>query len=321
VLLQLPLDVLGGLVAVRRPPPRARWARAWARGVLVQLLVWLAAAAAVMAAARVAGDAGVLATVVVAQVVLLTGRGALARLVASLPDADVDTARAVADAAREAGLGGLRLRVVAVEDEAFVGGWTSVRARTLHVPARWTLLPRATLVAQLARRAAVRGAAHHYGVLVALAWNTAGLALALWAGGADVRSAAGVVTLFAQLVPWSFLGLLVLPTTSRTAVLAADAAAARMVGAAAVRDAIVRLDAWQDDEPTRPRAVEAVFHPVPARARRLAALDDGHARRGAGAHQAARHAPYLAWAVASPLARAVHCNVGRPALWVLWPGD
>jgi hypothetical protein len=35
----------------------------------------------------------------------------------------------------------------------------------------------------------------------------------------------------------------------------------------------------------------------------------------------ARHALYLAWGALSPLARAVHCNVGRPALWVVWPGD
>ncbi|MGZ8457491.1 MAG: hypothetical protein ACXWZ4_12900, partial [Gemmatirosa sp.] len=159
------------------------------------------------------------------------------------------------------------------------------------------------------------------GLLLALAWNTAGLALALWGAGVDARSASGAVTLVALMVPWSFLGLLLLPTPSRTAVLAADASAARMVGAGAVQDAVVRLDAWQEDEPARSRLVETIFHPVPARTRRLAALHDGRAPRGAGAHMAARHALYLAWALASPLSRAVHCNVGRPSRWVLFPGD
>jgi hypothetical protein len=30
---------------------------------------------------------------------------------------------------------------------------------------------------------------------------------------------------------------------------------------------------------------------------------------------------YLSWAGIGGLSRAVHCNVGRPPLWVLLPGD
>ncbi len=321
VLLQLPLDVAGGLRAVHaRPDPRAWW-RAWARGVGVQLLVWLLALAALMAGARAAGAAGALAAGVALQLVLLGVRGTLARWVARLPDADGATAAILARAAREAGMPAVRLRTLAADDPAFAGGWTGARARTLVVPARWAALSRRALVAQLARRASVRRAAHHYGVLLALAWNAAGLALALWGAGVDARGAAGVVTLVALVVPWTFLGLLLLPTPSRTAVLAADAAAARVAGTDAVQDAIAELDVWQDDAPARPPLVETIFHPVPARTRRATALQEGRAPRGAGAHQAARHALYLAWALASPLARAVHCNVGRPSLWVLFPGD
>jgi hypothetical protein len=68
--------------------------------------------------------------------------------------------------------------------------------------------------------------------------------------------------------------------------------------------------------------VETIFHPVPARSLRLAALDGTYTPSTAlAAHHAARHALYLAWGLLSPLSRAVHCNVGRPALWVIWPGD
>jgi hypothetical protein len=321
VLLQLPFDVAGGLRARRAAPDARRWRREWARGVGTQLLVWLLALAALMAGARIAGAAGAFAAGVLAQLVLLGVRGTLARCAADLPDADGATSAIVARAAREVGMPAVRIRVVAAEDPSFVGGWTGARARTLVVPARWATLSRRALAAQLARRASTRRASHHYGVLLALAWNAAGLALALWGAGVDARAAAGVVTLVALVVPWSFLGLLLLPTPSRTAVLAADAGAARVVGPGAVQDAIAALDAWQDHEPTRTRLVETIFHPVPARLRRMAALRDGRAPRGAGAHQAARHALYLAWGLASPLSRAVHCNVGRPALWVLFPGD
>jgi hypothetical protein len=35
----------------------------------------------------------------------------------------------------------------------------------------------------------------------------------------------------------------------------------------------------------------------------------------------ARHALWLGWGTLSPISRAVHCNVGRPALWAMLPGD
>ena len=86
------------------------------------------------------------------------------------------------------------------------------------------------------------------------------------------------------------------------------------------RRTIERLDAEQDDEPERPRAVETVFHPVPSVANRVARLEEpGASVRGAW--QAARQALFLSWAGWSFLPRAVHCNSGRPGLWVLYPGD
>jgi hypothetical protein len=327
VLVQFPLDLLGGLGAVRAAPGIGRWLARWARGAALQLLVWCAALALLTTGARLAGAAGVLAGGLLAQLALLTLRGPLARTAGVLPWADTATVTRLRASAAAVRLDGSRVRVVATDDESFVGGWTGVLAHTLWVPARWAELPQPALRAQLARRRAVQGGAHARGVALALGWNLAGLALALWGAGVDARSAAGAVTLTLLLVPWTFLGLLVLPTPSRAAVRAADVAAARAVGQAPTREALARLDRWQDDEPTRARGVETIFHPVPALARRLAALDgvaaapQGDVVASGGAHDAARHALFLAWAFASPLSRAVHCNVGRPALWVLLPGD
>jgi hypothetical protein len=211
---------------------------------------------------------------------------------------------------------------VDARDHTFVGGWVGAGARSLWVPAHWAALPAPALVAQLVRRRATRDLGlHARGVALALAWNAAGLALVLGPLAADVRTAAGAVAAVAWGVLWSFLGLLVLPTPSRRGVYRVDAAAARAVGGASTRDAILRLDAWQDAESRRAPGVEAIFHPVPAAGHRVAALAGAEAETAGAAHHAARHALYLAWAQGSPLARAVHCNVGRPALWVVWPGD
>jgi hypothetical protein len=66
--------------------------------------------------------------------------------------------------------------------------------------------------------------------------------------------------------------------------------------------------------------VETVFHPIPALRRRIARLEEGRASEG-GAWHAARMALFLSWASFGLLGRAVHCNCGRPELWVLLPAD
>ena len=70
----------------------------------------------------------------------------------------------------------------------------------------------------------------------------------------------------------------------------------------------------------RAPAVEAIFHPIPSPARRSEEIERGH-NRGAGAWHAARMALYLSWACFGLLGRAVHCNCGRPELWVMLPAD
>jgi hypothetical protein len=233
------------------------------------------------------------------------------------------------DAAREAGVVPESLLVVDAADESFVGGWAGIRARRLVVPSLWTSLPKPTLVAILARRRVIGASgAHVRGVLGAVAWNCLGfslvVAIILVLTRISLTSAAGILTLSAGMTLWSFAGVLVLPTLSRSAVYVADRDGAALAGVAAVSAAILAVDHWQDDEPIRANLVEVIFHPVPARASRLAQLTKPSRRLAwmlPQAHHIARHALWLSWASLSPLARAVHCNVGRPALWVMLPGD
>jgi len=130
------------------------------------------------------------------------------------------------------------------------------------------------------------------------------------------------VAMMAWFTLWSFLGVLVLPSLSRPAVLAADAFASRTHDPALVGETISMLDQWQDDEPERDARVETVFHPVPSRGARLRALAvSSTSASSPAAWHATRMMLYLSWAGLGGLARAVHCNVGRPPVWVMLPGD
>ena len=317
----VPFDLLGGAWVVRRQREAPLWLAAWLRGVAVQWAVWMLTAAALMSTARSAGAAATVGVFVGIQWLLAQYRGGFARLIASF---EVGPAPAVfAAAAERAGIPLSRLVVVDTPDEGFVGGWSSVLPRTLVVPRRWERLPVEALAAQLARRVAVahRGA-HLRGVLGAIAFNTVGFVVVQRLTGATPATAAGLVTIMAGMTLWAFLGVLFLPTPSRAAVYAADESATATVGAAAVKTSIERLDEWQDDEVARPPHIERIFHPVPSRTNRLARLD---AERGGlqawHAHHLARHALWLGWGSFSAISRAVHCNVGRPALWAMLPGD
>jgi hypothetical protein len=337
LLLFLPFDVLGGAIVVRTRPSLAAFAARWLRGVTVQLLVWFATAAVLMVVARRgAGTAPVIAAFVGVQVALAFARTTLARVIAGF--APQPAPERLQRLAREAGLDPARLTLWRTPDEGFVGGWSGLGARRLVLPERWLELPDDALLAVLRRRRRIAASgAHRRGVLGAIAWNTAGFAAVLALSAADVATAAGLATVAAGMTLWAFLGVLVLPTPSRAAVYALDAAtprpgATQASDAAALSAAIERLDRWQDDEARRSPGVETVFHPVPARSARLARLallaegaagaEAAAARRAAtAAHHVARHALWLGWGTFSPLARAVHCNVGRPALWAMLPGD
>jgi hypothetical protein len=322
-------DMVGGALLVRRRDGPSAWFQRWLRGAATQWCVWMISAGVLLVTARwtaAHASAAVAFSVscgvfFILQLVLAMLRGTLTRIVAAMPSEAVPDSMRVA--AERAGIDAARLQVVEAVDEGFVGGHAGLGAGTLIVPRRWTTLPVRALTAALVRRhvTAARGA-HLRGVLGALGWNTAGFATVLWLTDAELASVAGIVTMTAGMTLWAFVGVLLLPTPSRAAVFAIDRDAAQRVGVGDVAQSIELLDRWQDDEPTRARLVETIFHPVPSRATRLARLSaSGSGVRWYHTHHIARHALWMSWAGCTPLSRLVHCNVGRPSLWVMLPGD
>jgi hypothetical protein len=315
-------DLLGGALVVRRTDHAPFWLTLWMRGVAVQWAVWMLTAATLMVTARSAGPLATVGAFVGMQLLLAQLRGPFARFIAPLRVHS--TPPVFAQAAEMAGIDVKRLQVVDTSDEGFVGGWSGILPRLLVVPRRWELLPVDALAAQLARRQAVAASgAHMRGVLGAIGWNTLGFVIVQLLAGSTPATAEGLVTLMAGMTLWAFAGVLLLPTPSRAAVYAADQAASAKMGSASVQSSIERLDRWQDDEPTRSPIIERIFHPVPARANRLQRLSRAEAGglRPVHAHHLARHALWLGWGALTPISRAVHCNVGRTALWAMLPGD
>ena len=162
------------------------------------------------------------------------------------------------------------------------------------------------------------------GLLLALGWNTVGFCLAALLSH-DVSHVAGLVTCSLWFTLWNFAGLLILPPPSQRGVFSGDAFALRHgTDKPAIKQTletlIQTLDRDQDDEYTRAQGVETYFHPLPSVERRIALLNTGGAQE-IGAWHGARMAIYLSWAGMSFLSRTVHCNCGRPDVWVFLPSD
>ena len=336
IALSAPFDVMGGYWLPRRAGRPARslvgFLGSWMRAVFLQSgILWLAWTT-LLVAGRQGGRVGVLTAASTLMLMLLTAQGPLARLIGGWHVASVD----LSPYRRVLASWGLQMppiEVVDATDSAFVGGFIGLPgSERLIVPAAWCegtcgaadvrRLPVGAVSSQIARRIGVlqRGSRWR-GVVLAMSWNLLGLFLTIVLTGSDVATIAGLLTLGCGFTVWSFLGLLVLPSCSRAGVFEGDAFAAEH-GAerALLENTMSTLDRWQDDEPARPALVEMIFHPVPSvrsRIRRL--LERRPPPRGAW--QAARIALFLSWGCLGLLSRAVHCNSGRPELWVLFPGD
>lgn len=308
-LASLPFDLLGGYLLPRRfgraCPDRDAYVLGWARGVLVQSVVMALAVLAVVATGRAGGAGAALAVVAVIALGIGFARLPLARMVADLPPAPSDP--------------GLRdVAFVHAADPGFTGGIAG-GGRRIIMPAAWRDALGGDLPVEVARRRALAAGPYLLGLLVAAAWTVGGVAIAIALPGGGVESVGQVVAAGAWFTLWSFVGLLVLPSVSRPAVRAADAAAAREYPAHQVARTIGVLDGLQDDEPERPDLVEAIFHPIPAAGRRIAHLDSPGS--GLRPWHVARVALPMSWCMLGLLGRAVHCNAGRPELWVMLPSD
>lgn len=319
-------DMLGGALLVRHRAGVGDWFARWFRGASTQWLVWMCSAATLMITARLAGASAWFVTIVafaMLQLLLAQGRGMMARVVAALPV--VPTPDRIRTATTLAGVGAHAVTVVRTVDEGFVGGYATMRGGQLLLPERWASLPQEALHASVVRRELLRrSGAHTRGAIGALLWNTLGFTAVLGLTHATAASVYGLVVIIAGMTLWAFVSVLVLPTLSRAAVFAADQAATHTVGAQVMRTSIELLDRWQDDEPSRSPVVETIFHPVPSRVARIARLatrTPAASLRWWHTHHIARHALWMQWAAMTPMSRLVHCNIGRPALWVMLPSD
>jgi len=211
--------------------------------------------------------------------------------------------------------------IVKHHDVGFTGGIIGLgnKARIV-VPEAWLhSMSKQQLASAIAGRAvAITSGSYTCGLLLAFLWNVIGFVLCCSHPTAGLTSVAALVTTFCWFTLWSFVGLLILPTVSRNASLKIDQT---LIEQGTPTDLIFETaysqDKMQDDEPDRPKLIEAIFHPIPS----VSSRNQNSSRSAVGAWNVARTTLFFSWACFGVLSRAVHCNVGRPELWTMLPTD
>ena len=331
VVFMMPLDFLGGYLFPNLRGPRKIAGKAflmsWTRGTSTQSAFFMIASVVLLSLGRWGGSLGASVGLAALCLLLLAFQLRLGRLTGALGEinqlgaADHEQVEAATRLVTTLGWKGRRLVFLSHQDPGFTGGivglpWCEKVVLPVGMLGR---LSTDELAATIARRLeAIDDGSRTRGLMVALAWVLFGFNLSAFLPGAGVASVAELATTCLGFTLWSFLGLLVLPSLSRQASFSIDSKVIRRgVPAESLTRSLTKFDQLQDDEPERPPMIEAIFHPVPSVARRRGQI----AARTPIAWHAARMTLFLSWACMGILVRAVHCNVGRPELWVMYPTD
>ena len=213
-----------------------------------------------------------------------------------------------------------QIYIVEREDIGYTGGIIGFGRRSkILIPRRWLSFGVDVLATIIARRQiAISSYSHTIGILLALACNIVGFLCANLLTSSPINSLAWVIEFISWFNLWTFFSLLMLPTFSRSASsLVDDRLVSLKVPRALVVHAAEAMNGLQDNERARSMLVETIFHPIPSVERR------SHERPlvPLKTWQVARSSLFVSWTGLSFLARAVHCNVGRPDLWLLPPSD
>ena len=177
-------------------------------------------------------------------------------------------------------------------------------------------LPKSELAAESSRRQwQIKNGLPGQALLLVLGWNLLGgflgsLALKL----ADREPAEALLGHACWMTLWAFGGLLLLPALSRKAVFAAAADSG-----CDPRHWIEKFSSLVGEDGSSSATVQTIFYPSPSASMRLRQLEKPLSGFVPG--NLARSNLYYSWATLTLLGRAVHCNVGCPALWVFPPSE
>ena len=207
------------------------------------------------------------------------------------------------------------------KDPCFSGGIVGLPGREqIILPSKWYRAHGAHFMRNLhmRRQKAVHAGWRSRGMIFAGAWVVMSFLLSAYLVGFPEEGLISTLNLSLLSSVFHFFGLLLLPTPSRRATLAIDRWMQQSIGSEyAFRDWLQKFSNMTDGEVQRGRWIERIFHPIPSLQNRL------HQNQSANftGWNSNRMMLYLSIFSGGLMSRAVHCNIGKPELWIMAPVD
>jgi len=312
-IIMLPLDWLGGTRLPRNHQLVYGVTRLnYIKAILLYAAIWLSAIALIHHVGAIAGLWGALLTILLLMTLAIAFQWPLSLGIGSFCRKDLQEPS-------EDGV--LPIKIVQSKDPAFSGGIVGLPGKEKFVlSTSWraalgtdgwkTLIERRTQI----HREGLR----YQGIIGAIAWNLIAFLIAASLAGFPHRGMVSTLDLICISTLWHFIGLLILPSWSQRATHHLDHVMQSHPQKNYLLDPwIVKVHALVDGEHERKPWVEKIFHPTPSTLNRI---QNARRYRWAPWH-IARTMLYLSWFSGGLLSRSVHCNVGRPDLWVMTPTD
>ncbi len=307
VVLQSFFDFIGGAVLMPEPRPTfGRFLRTWIRGMLAHSALLVAVGVASYCSFRLTG--GFALAVLSCSFGLILARRDVLHLMTGIR-------------ARPSTVNGAACWSADSRDPSFTGGVCGLGGRAIVLlPESWNAqLNAAQLETVVSRRLwEVERNIPVRSYLLVLFWNLAGCGIGSVLLDLSWRTAEHAILLQScWMTLWGFIALLLLPTLSRSSVFAADRAI-QMKGCDP-KSWILQFPKITGEDGNSKIALQRIFYPIPSSSERLQQLENPVSLPVLG--NVARTNLFVSLATLSLLGRAVHCNVGRPELWVFPPSD
>ncbi len=206
-------------------------------------------------------------------------------------------------------------------DIAFQGGiYSPGIGRTIVIPEQYDI-DKSDLFETRRADLLLRGS-YRRGASAALALSFIGALISLILTGPTYGTIDGYLIYCGYVTIWSFVLLLVLPSLSRESVYVSDKSLLRNnIRKDRLFNIIRGIDLTQDNEPTKSKSIEYIFHPIPSVTSRLHRLEAEDEREPMDLYNVSRIALLLSQATGGFLFRSVHGNCGRPSMWWMPSAD
>ncbi|MDB4663172.1 hypothetical protein OAE52_00215 [bacterium] len=206
-------------------------------------------------------------------------------------------------------------------DTAFSGGisgWPGLERVILNQSWQTELKTNGMAWLKDRRRRAIRSGLRMNGLLWAIMWISSSFIFAAFLAGFPGGDVAATMRMLLYGVFFHFGGLLLLPSLSRRGSLALDGIDSAPSNACSqTKEWTKAITILTDGEERRAPWIERIFHPLPSMENRMTRTEN----RGWAAWNATRYMLFLSTLAGGLLSRSVHCNIGRPELWIMPPVD